>query len=92
MKTIEHWIGEASTPGVSARTADVYIPATGQVQARVLLAGPADVGVEIITRFPSRIGYVHIKQMDPLVAKPKPIAARTYTYLNGLASQNGGTA
>jgi hypothetical protein len=24
--------------------------------------------------------------------KPKPIATRTYTYLNGLASQNGGTA
>jgi inosose dehydratase len=105
--------------------------------------------VAIITRFPSRIGYVHIKQMDPDIlaraaaedlpfgqavamgascepphglpdippvlaaleelgaelftvveqdmypcdfAQPKPIAARTYTYLDGLASQNGGTA
>ena len=43
MKTIEHWIGGAATPGISARTADVYNPATGQVQARVLLAEPADV-------------------------------------------------
>jgi malonate-semialdehyde dehydrogenase (acetylating) / methylmalonate-semialdehyde dehydrogenase len=43
MKTVEHWIGGASTPGSSTRTADVYNPATGQVQARVLLAGPADV-------------------------------------------------
>ncbi len=43
MKTIEHWIGGAATAGASTRTADVYNPATGQVQARVLLAEPADV-------------------------------------------------
>jgi malonate-semialdehyde dehydrogenase (acetylating) / methylmalonate-semialdehyde dehydrogenase len=43
MKTVEHWIGAASTPGSSTRTGDVYNPATGQVQARVLLAEPADV-------------------------------------------------
>src|SRR5450755_1291386 len=49
MKTIEHWIGGASTPGGSARTADVYNPATGQVQARVLLAGPADVDEAVQT-------------------------------------------
>ena len=63
MKTIEHWngahwIGGAGVSGVSARTADVYNPATGQVQAA---------HVEIITKFPSRIGYVHIKQMDPAI-------------------------
>ena len=49
MKTIEHWIGGASTPGISARTADVYNPATGQVQARVLLAEPADVDQAVQT-------------------------------------------
>ena len=43
MKTIEHWIGGAGVSGVSARTADVYDPATGQVQAQVLLAEPADI-------------------------------------------------
>ena len=31
MKTVEHWIGGASTPGISARTWDVYNPATGQL-------------------------------------------------------------
>jgi len=49
MKTIEHWIGGAGTPGVSARTADVYNPATGQVRARVLLAGAADVDEAVQT-------------------------------------------
>ncbi len=49
MKTVEHWIGGAATPGISARTADVYNPATGQVQARVLLAEPADVDQAVQT-------------------------------------------
>jgi malonate-semialdehyde dehydrogenase (acetylating)/methylmalonate-semialdehyde dehydrogenase len=43
MKTIEHWISGTATSGVSTATADVYNPATGQVQARVMLAEPADV-------------------------------------------------
>ncbi len=49
MKTIEHWIGGASAPGSSTRTAEVYDPATGQVQARVLLAGTADVDQAVQT-------------------------------------------
>ncbi len=49
MKTVEHWIGGASTPGSSDRTAEVYNPATGQVQARVLLAGTADVDQAVQT-------------------------------------------
>jgi inosose dehydratase len=115
-----------------------------------LAYGRAD-SVEIITSFPSRIGYVHIKQMDPAIlakaeaedlsfgqtvamgasceppyglpdippvlaaldglgaelftvveqdmypcdfGKPKPIAARTYAYLNshGLGGHDGGAA
>ncbi|HEX9526542.1 MAG TPA: aldehyde dehydrogenase family protein, partial [Streptosporangiaceae bacterium] len=43
MKTIEHWISGTATSGVSTATADVYNPATGQVQARVMLADSADV-------------------------------------------------
>jgi malonate-semialdehyde dehydrogenase (acetylating)/methylmalonate-semialdehyde dehydrogenase len=43
MKTIEHWISGAATSGASTRAAQVYNPATGQVQAQVLLAEPADV-------------------------------------------------
>jgi acyl-CoA reductase-like NAD-dependent aldehyde dehydrogenase len=49
MKTVEHWIGGASTPGSSTRTAEVYNPATGQVQARVLQAGTADVDQAVQT-------------------------------------------
>ena len=30
-KTVGHWIGGASTPGISARTGDVYNPANGQL-------------------------------------------------------------
>ena len=49
MKTVEHWIGGTSTPSSSTRTAEVYNPATGQVQARVLLAGTADVDQAVQT-------------------------------------------
>ena len=47
MKTIEHWIGGANTAGASTRTADVWNPATGQVQARVVLADSADVDAAV---------------------------------------------
>jgi malonate-semialdehyde dehydrogenase (acetylating)/methylmalonate-semialdehyde dehydrogenase len=47
MNTIEHWIGGATTAGASTRTADVWNPATGRVQARVLLADAADVDAAV---------------------------------------------
>jgi len=43
MTTIEHWVGGAPYVGASTRTANVWNPATGQVQAQVLLAEVADV-------------------------------------------------
>ena len=43
MKTIQHWIGGSATSGASTRTAPVWNPATGEQQAEVLLADPADV-------------------------------------------------
>jgi malonate-semialdehyde dehydrogenase (acetylating) / methylmalonate-semialdehyde dehydrogenase len=43
MRTIEHWIAGKTTSGSSARTAAVYNPATGRVQAEVVLGSPADV-------------------------------------------------
>jgi malonate-semialdehyde dehydrogenase (acetylating)/methylmalonate-semialdehyde dehydrogenase len=49
MKTVEHWMGGTSTAGSSTRAAEVYNPATGQVQARVLLAGTADVDQAVQT-------------------------------------------
>ncbi|MET8995520.1 CoA-acylating methylmalonate-semialdehyde dehydrogenase [Amycolatopsis sp. NPDC004169] len=47
MNTIEHWIDGTATPAGSTRTAPVYDPATGQRQARVLLAEPSDVDTAV---------------------------------------------
>ena len=43
MRTVQHWIGGAATSGSSTRTAPIWNPATGQQQAEVFLAEPADV-------------------------------------------------
>ena len=43
MRTISHWIDGRPASGSTSRTAPVYNPATGEVQAEVLLAGAADV-------------------------------------------------
>jgi malonate-semialdehyde dehydrogenase (acetylating)/methylmalonate-semialdehyde dehydrogenase len=47
LKTIQHRIGGADTPGASTRTAPVYDPATGGQQAQVLLAERADVDAAV---------------------------------------------
>ncbi len=47
MRTIEHWIGGATTAGTSSRTAPVFNPATGEQQAQVVLAARADVDAAV---------------------------------------------
>ncbi|WP_420593584.1 CoA-acylating methylmalonate-semialdehyde dehydrogenase [Deinococcus sp.] len=49
--TLTHWLSNAPADGQSGRTAPVYNPATGQVQARVPLASAAelDAAVKIAT-------------------------------------------
>ena len=47
MRTIQHVIGGAATPGASTRTAPVWDPATGERQAEVLLAEAADVDAAV---------------------------------------------
>jgi len=47
MRTIEHWIDGKPTAAESTRTAPVWNPATGQQQAEVLLAEPADVDTAV---------------------------------------------
>jgi malonate-semialdehyde dehydrogenase (acetylating)/methylmalonate-semialdehyde dehydrogenase len=46
-RTIRHRIGGEETSGNSTRTAPVYDPATGEVQAEVVLAEPADVDAAV---------------------------------------------
>ena len=48
-KTIQHVIGGRETAGSSTRTAPVWNPATGEHQADVLLAEPADVDLAVQT-------------------------------------------
>ncbi|WP_299363288.1 CoA-acylating methylmalonate-semialdehyde dehydrogenase [uncultured Paracoccus sp.] len=43
MRAIHHWIDGQESPGSSGRTADVYNPATGEVQGQVDLASTAEV-------------------------------------------------
>ena len=47
LREIHHWIGGHPTPGNSGRSGDVYNPATGEVQAKVILASPADVDAAV---------------------------------------------
>ncbi|MFI6308167.1 CoA-acylating methylmalonate-semialdehyde dehydrogenase [Amycolatopsis thailandensis] len=47
MKTIDHWINGTATTAGSTRTAPVYDPATGQAQAKVVLAEPSDVDTAV---------------------------------------------
>ncbi len=46
-RTIRHRIGGEETAGDSTRTAPVYDPATGEVQAEVVLAEPVDVAAAV---------------------------------------------
>jgi malonate-semialdehyde dehydrogenase (acetylating)/methylmalonate-semialdehyde dehydrogenase len=46
-RVVRHRIGGEETAGDSTRTAPVYDPATGEVQAEVVLAEPADVGAAV---------------------------------------------
>jgi malonate-semialdehyde dehydrogenase (acetylating) / methylmalonate-semialdehyde dehydrogenase len=46
-RTIRHRIGGEETGGASTRTSPVYDPATGEVQAEVVLAEPADVDAAV---------------------------------------------
>jgi malonate-semialdehyde dehydrogenase (acetylating)/methylmalonate-semialdehyde dehydrogenase len=47
-RTIEHRIGGEATAGNSSRRSPVYDPATGEAQAEVLLAEPADVDAAVV--------------------------------------------
>ena len=47
MRAIHHWIDGKEAPGTSGRTADVFNPATGEVQAKVDLATKAEMDAAI---------------------------------------------
>ena len=47
MRTIQHWIAGSETTGASTRYGAVWNPATGEQQAQVALAEPADVDAAV---------------------------------------------
>jgi malonate-semialdehyde dehydrogenase (acetylating)/methylmalonate-semialdehyde dehydrogenase len=47
MRTIQHWIAGSETTGSSTRFGPVYDPATGEQQAQVALAEPADIDAAV---------------------------------------------
>ncbi len=47
MRSIGHFINGREVAGTSGRTADVYNPATGEVQAQVALASAAEVAAAV---------------------------------------------
>lgn len=47
MQEIGHWVNGALVKGTSGRLADVFNPATGEVQARVALASQAEIGAAV---------------------------------------------
>jgi malonate-semialdehyde dehydrogenase (acetylating)/methylmalonate-semialdehyde dehydrogenase len=61
MRTVQHWIGGATTSGASTRTASVFDPATGQQQAEVLLAEPGDVDAAVAA---ARKGFEKWRQVS----------------------------
>ena len=46
-RTIQHWIAGSETTGASTRWGPVWNPATGEQQAQVALAEPADVDAAV---------------------------------------------
>ncbi|WP_136650683.1 CoA-acylating methylmalonate-semialdehyde dehydrogenase [Paracoccus aeridis] len=57
MRAIHHWIDGKLTPGTSGRTADVYNPATGEVQAKVDLATRAEIDAAIASAAEAQVKW-----------------------------------
>jgi len=57
MKEIGHWIDGKNVAGTSGRFADVYNPATGEVQARVALASEAEITAAIDSAAEAQVGW-----------------------------------
>jgi malonate-semialdehyde dehydrogenase (acetylating)/methylmalonate-semialdehyde dehydrogenase len=57
MHTIGHWINGKHVEGTSGRTADVWNPATGEVQAKVALASTAEIEAAVADAAAAQVGW-----------------------------------
>ncbi|MFC0812692.1 CoA-acylating methylmalonate-semialdehyde dehydrogenase [Paracoccus panacisoli] len=57
MRAIHHWLDGKETAGTSGRTADVYNPATGEVQGKVDLASKAEMDAAIAAAAKAQVAW-----------------------------------
>ena len=57
MRSIHHWIDGKESAGSSGRTADVFNPATGEVQAKVDLASKSEMDAAIASAAKAQVGW-----------------------------------
>lgn len=57
MKEIGHWINGRLVAGSSGRFSDIYNPATGELQARVAMATPAELDAAIASAAEAQVGW-----------------------------------
>ena len=65
MQEIGHWINGKLVKGTSGRFSDIYNPATGEVQARVALASPAELAAFIKENYDFAVGGACFPEVHP---------------------------
>ncbi len=94
MKQIQHWVGGASSPGSSDRTAPVYNPATGAQTGEVALASAADVDrvVSVAAKAFETWRYSSLSQRQNIMfAFREIVAARRREIAETLTAEHGKT-
>ncbi len=94
MKQIQHWVGGASSPGSSDRTAPVYNPATGAQTGEVALASAADVdrAVSVAAKTFETWRYSSLSQRQNIMfAFREIVAARRREIAETLTAEHGKT-
>src|SRR5215469_7509139 len=94
MKTIGHFIGGRRVAGKSERYADVFNPSTGEVQARVALAGAREVREAVQVANSAQIGWAatNPQRRARVMMKFLEIVQREFASLAELlASEHGKT-
>ena len=57
MRSIGHFIGGAEQAGTSGREADVMLPMTGEVQAKVAMASASELGAAVQNAKEAQVGW-----------------------------------
>src|ERR1700741_5507317 len=94
MRSIGHFIGGSEVKGTSGRTADVFEPMTGDVQAKVALASQAEVRAAVENARDAQVEWANTnpQRRARVMMKFLELAQRDYDKLaDVLARQHGKT-